>query len=403
MTEKLSRCTERAGISRRGVLGTMLAAGAAIPLGVALRSPGALAATTPVPLTLPAPTGPYPVGTVPLRLIDTSRPTPPVGNGQYRELMVSVWYPARDGSREPVSAWLTPAELGPFFEFNDLPADVALAPPTAGHVGAPVRRGGERLPVVVFSHGAHDHRSDTTIVVQELASHGYLVVTVDHTFDAFSQFPDGRLTVPINGPGIVPGDFATDIRFVLDRVEDLAAGRNPDADRRSLPAGLLGAPDPGRVGAYGWSKGGTAIAIATGADERIRAGLSLDGPMQANPPLTTDIDRPFMLMSAENTVAAQSSVTEFWSHLRGWRLEITAEEAAHPSYTDLPALVAQLVDAGVLTPDLAAELVGTIKVHKAVRIQQAYPLAFFDQHLRGRHSSLLDGPSPAFPKVWYRH
>ena len=138
-----------------------------------------------------------------------------------------------------------------------------------------------------------------------------------------------------------------------------------------------------------------------GADERIRAGLSLDGPMQANPLPTAGIDRPFMLMSAENSRRAQTSVADFWSHLHGWRLEVRACGAAHPSYTDLPALVAQLAEAGVLTDAQAVGLVGTLDPGRAVLIQQAYPLAFFDRHLRGRPGRLLDGPSRAFPEVRY--
>jgi predicted dienelactone hydrolase len=75
---------------------------------------------------------------------------------------------------------------------NGFDADAAAAPLTAGHEGAPVLRTPGRLPVIVFSHGAGGHRSETTIVVQELASHGYVVVTVDHTYDAFSEFPGVR-------------------------------------------------------------------------------------------------------------------------------------------------------------------------------------------------------------------
>ncbi len=55
-----------------------------------------------------------------------------------------------------------------------------------------MRRAERKLPVIVYSHGAHDHRGDHTIVVQELASHGYAVVTVGHTGDTYAQFPDGR-------------------------------------------------------------------------------------------------------------------------------------------------------------------------------------------------------------------
>jgi hypothetical protein len=46
-----------------------------------------------------------------------------------------------------------------------------------------------------------------------------------------------------------------------------------------------------------------------------------------------------------------------------------------------------------------ADWIGTLAPARAVRIQQAYPLAFFDQHLRNRRQRLLEGPSPAFPEV----
>jgi hypothetical protein len=42
--------------------------------------------------------------------------------------------------------------------------------------------------------------------------------------------------------------------------------------------------------------------------------------------------------------------------------------------------------------------IGTLDPARAVRIQQAYPPAFFDRHLRGR-GHLLDGPSRAFPEL----
>ena len=47
---------------------------------------------------------------------------------------------------------------------------------------------------------------------------------------------------------------------------------------------------------------------------------------------------------------------------------------------------------------ILAPLVAPLDPTRAVRVQQAYPLAFFDLHLR-RRGHLLDGPSPAFPEV----
>lgn len=395
----------REGVTRRRVLGAALAVGAAVPLAAtspAWAVPAAAAPASPR-LTLPAPTGPHPVGTVQLHLVDRSRPDAIAGDGHFRELMATVWYPARNVRRYPVAPWMPDGAFQAFVDdagFSDL---ASLGPLTAGHVGAPVRRSDRRLPVVVFSHGAHSHQGDHTVMVQELASHGYAAVTIAHQYDTYTEFPDGRVAVPLQDRQAPtrPGDFAADLRFVLDCVEQIAAGANPDVHHKRLPAGLLGSLDPRRMGAFGWSKGGTATACATLADARIRAGLSLDGPMQMNPPLAGDLDRPFMTMSAEFGRATNPEVAAFWSHLRGWRLDIRAEGAVHNSYGDNEALFPQVAKLYGWTGQQLQDVIGTLDPGQAVQIQRAYPLAFFDAHLRHRPGHLLDGPSPAFPAVTF--
>ncbi|MFF3518556.1 alpha/beta hydrolase family protein [Streptomyces sp. NPDC002573] len=347
-------------------------------------------------LALPRPTGPYPVGTVPLHLVDTSRPDPVAGPGRHRALMASVWYPARKAEDLPRAPWMAEGALRAFLADAGFPLDPALGPLTAGHLGAPVHHTGHRLPVIVYSHGSGSHRGDHTIMAQELASHGYAVVTVDHTYNTFTEFPDGRVVTPGEVP-MFPKDFAADLGFLLDCVEALAAGRNPDVDGKQLPQGLLGALDPQCIGAFGWSKGGTATALTMLADQRVRAGLSLDGPMQ--PTITADLDRPFMMMTAVFTRAAMPDVAEFWTHLRGWRLDIQADGAVHNSYGDNATLIPQAGKILGMTDQQIQDMIGTLDPARAVRIQQAYPLAFFDLHLRHRGGHLLKGPSVAFPEV----
>jgi predicted dienelactone hydrolase len=383
-------------LTRRRLLTAALATGVAAPLGAG-RSAPARAAAGPVPLTLPAPTGPHRIGTVSLHLIDGSRPDPVTGG--HRELMVSVWYPARDTRRHPVTPWLTAAPLRALLASAGFDPDAAAAPLTAGHEGAPVLPAAGRRPVVLFSHGAGGHRSETTNVVQQLAGHGYVVVTVDHPYDSFSEFPDGRTTAPADDVSVTPWDHAHDIRFVLDRIEDLAAGRNPDAQHRPLPAGLGAALDPRRIGMYGWSKGATATALVMNSDRRVRAGLSLDGPMLSQPPVA-DLDRPFMLMTAVFTPdAEESGVAEFWPLLHGWRLQVHTDGALHGAYCDHQWLIPQLATITGMSDEDLAGWIGTLDPARAVRIQQAYPLAFFDQHLRQRRQRLLEGPNRAFPEV----
>lgn len=359
-------------ISRRRLL-AVAAAVATLPLGVAGR-----AGADPARLRLPAPTGPYPVGTVPLHLLGA-----PGG----RELMAGLWYPAGDVGRHPRAPWLAPAVLRELLVSAGFAPDAAATPLTSGHLDAPVRRAGGRLPVILYSHGAHDHRAGNTVVVQELASHGYAVVTVDHTGDAFVEFPDGRVLTPDPDLPMGPDDFAADIRFVLDRLGGKGLGGKTDfLDLR-------------RVGMFGWSKGGTATAHLTMTDPRIRAGLSLDGPMQ--PAIAGTLERPFMMMTAEFTRAAEPSVAAFWEQLRGWRLNVLAEGAIHNGYGDYPGLISQLAKAIGMSDEDLRGWIGTLDPARGSRIQQAYPLAFFDRHLRGRRGRLLDGPSRAFPEVEY--
>jgi predicted dienelactone hydrolase len=396
-------------MKRRNVLATVIA-GAAAPLvgaGRGWAAPSGGAASSPrgpvTPgarrprLTLPAPTGPYGIGTVALHLVDRSRPDPVAGDGHFYELMASVWYPARDVRRHPVVPWISDAAWHQLIASVGIDPDAARPPLTAGHDGAPVLP--KRQPVIMFSHGNGTTRAETTIVVQELASHGYVVVTVDHPYDGYSEFPDGRVTGDRDDVDTTPWTHADDVRFVLDRVEDLAAGRNPDAERRPLPAGLAAALDLRRVGMFGWSKGATATALVMNADRRVRAGLSLDGPM-ASQPQVTDIDRPFMLMTADFP-RTEEPVARFWPLLHGWRLTVQAAGAAHSSYCDAQWLIPQLAALTGMSDADRADWLGTLDPGRAVTIQRAYPLAFFDLHLRGGRQRLLEGPSRAFPEVTF--
>ncbi|HEX8631382.1 MAG TPA: acetylhydrolase [Catenuloplanes sp.] len=353
-------------------------------------------ASVPLHLTLPAPTGPHPVGTTSLHLVDRSRPDPVAGPGRYRELMISLWYPARHTHRYPRAPWLPAGAGAAVLAAEGIDPGAVDLPLTHGHEGAPVRRRG-RLPVVLYSTGNDAFRSANTIVVEELASRGYLVVTIDHTYDGVVQFPDGRVITPVpDGPASAELHALRvgDTRFVLDALTAIDNGHNPDVDRHRLPAGLTGGVDLRKVGMFGISAGGATTASAMYADRRIAAGLSLDGPVHG-PVVAAGLDRPFMLIQAKINRQDFPDLAEFWSHLRGWRLNLGVQGAAHLSYSDYESLVPQL--ATVLPIDVR-EQIGALDPARGIAVQRAYPVAFFDRHLRQR-GHLLDGPSPRFPEV----
>ena len=70
-----------------------------------------------------------------------------------------------------------------------------------------------------------------------------------------------------------------DVRFVINVLTVINEGRNPDVEGRPLPAHLAGALDLHRIGMFGQSLGGATTAQVMLIDSRIRAGLSLDGPI----------------------------------------------------------------------------------------------------------------------------
>ena len=142
--------------------------------------------------------------------------------GHKRELMISIWYPARKTAGYPLAPWMQKAAADRYLHDLGIPGKVILAIRTAIRAPPADKRLG-RLPVVLYSPGANASRSFGTGVVEELASRGYAVVTMDHTYDAaVVEFPGGR--VATNPKGEIT-DFvkaakvrADDTRFVLDQL-----------------------------------------------------------------------------------------------------------------------------------------------------------------------------------------
>jgi len=370
-------------------------------MAAALAAAGpAVASTAPIQLTFPAPAGPDQIGTVSLHLVQAGRPDPWVP-GRTRELMISLTYPARHADRYPTAPYM---EEGAWesLQQSDFSLGPALVPQTAAHEGAPVDRHPDGLPVILYSPPSGGDRTFDTALVQDLASRGYLVATVDHTYsDDEVEFPDGRVA-----QRVLPAHQTTqqltdevaerdkDMRFVLDELTAIDHGANPDAEHRKLPDGLRGAMNLNEVGMLGMSLGGATAAATMLDDSRIKAGIDLDGTL-FGPVVTTGLNRPFMLLSAaDHNRDNDPSWAQFWNASTGWKRDFQLLGSTHFSYFDAEVLVPQVVAASGLPA-----IIGTINPARAITIESAYVDAFFDQHLRHRPEHLLDGPSPRFPDM----
>jgi predicted dienelactone hydrolase len=337
-------------------------------------------------LSLARPTGAQPVGITSLYLKDTSRPDPWVATVPYRELMVSLFYPAVS-AQGPKKQFMTEAEAQAVFDeagITGIPASVMTTVHTDAAVDA--RPAGHHLPLVVLSPGFKRPRAELTSLAEDLASHGTAVVVVDHTYEnVATTFPDGRVT-GCAACGNYDDAFwkklqrgrAADVSFVLDSLT------------HSKWASLI---DASRIGMAGHSVGGASALDAMVGDPRIKAGIDIDGTTD-DPLLAPGLDRPFLFLGRANMYTpgtGQESGTwqRDWAQLKGWKRWLVVAGMAHPSFTDIGLVGEQLgLDFGATTPAARGQA-----------ITAAYVRAFFDQHLRGQAQPLLDQPSSRYPEV----
>jgi predicted dienelactone hydrolase len=396
------------GAIRRRWPGRAIAAGVAALFTAGVTAGPALGATAPAPpaaptVSLVAPTGHDQAGTVRLDLIDPTRIDPTSPTHALRELEVQVWYPAADTRAFPPTPYMPALAAEHFLTTNGaLPG--AELPPTTGHIGAPVDRRGGPYPVVLYSPGGEADGALDTGLVEDLVSHGYVVVTMDDTNESPEvEFPGGRLVVGTFVPETDAQSLeaqqirAADASFVLNELTMINHGGDPDVEHAPLPAGLAGSLDLSEVGMFGWSLGGAASAQAMHDDPRIKAAVNMDGRFWG-PLAQQGVNRPFLLLTAaDNTAQNDPTIASFLNASTGPKLHLFLADAEHQAFTDAE----ELAPLFGLTPDELTQILGTISPKTAVTDERAYIEAFFDTYLRHHDNRLLDGPSPRFPDVQF--
>jgi len=372
-------------------------------------------------LELPAPTGKRAVGRTSFHWVDSSRPEEMTDDpNDRRELMVTLWYPAESAT----------GETAPYIDnidkltgaIDQIHINLARAMRLRTIAGARLSSAQRRYPVLVFSPGNEMNVAFYAAQIEDLASHGYIVLGMDHPYESLAVFypdgPDGRIARyseekrPKQGASNFQEESerfyrrrvdwrAADAVFALNQLEKLAAGK--------IASQFNGRLDLTRVGAFGHSVGGVAAAQFCQSDRRFKACLNLDGKVNARPFFANSEgkgpDQPFMSFEKALPEPTEKQLAE-WKATReqverareqtrnreaellktvksgGYR--VTLRGATHQSFSDEPLILP----------------FGSKEAHqRRTHIIRAYTLAFFEQSLRNRSASLLKGSSIDYPEV----
>lgn len=241
------------------------------------------------------------------------------------------------------------------------------------------------------------HGSLTFNVAHRLSSMGYIVVTVDHPYDAgIVTFPDNTtiLAANITTDAEIVDDLSIrvrDVSFVLDQLH------RPSIISKLIPGQTCGL-DTSKVGIYGHSLGGATAAQAMLSDSRLKGGINLDGTFFGSV-INRGLDKPFMIMAHEGkNLTTDASWGALWPKLKGIRRRFTLSGSTHGTFTDL----AQAADAIGLReeyPAQTAAFLGSIDGGRALQVIAAYTSRFFDFVLKGKNVDFLDMSSLEFPEA----
>lgn len=337
-------------------------------------------------LEVPAPEGPYAVGRTTINWMDASRPEVLTENpNDFREVAAMIWYPAEAGTGVKAGyfpllslvsdALLQSGEvewwqvLGLQFIRSEIPFD---AEPLRNQIP---------FPVVMLSPGNGTNMEFYSSLASEIASHGYIVIGINHPYDV----PAFELS---NGD-VAPYDkdqWSLDMtahqRYTRERIKVRTADILfvlEQLDQMNSTGRFAGRMDLDSIAVAGHSLGGITASESCKADARFKACLNYDGLQNGGPFSMEETaippEQPFMFLTRESQLhpkliqSFESTSESYWVVVHG---------ASHESFTDGPLLQPSLLPG----PNQADELMSLI---------EEYSLAFLNHTLKGQPSQLLSG------------
>jgi dienelactone hydrolase len=347
---------------------------------------------------LPPPIGPFPVGTV-LWGIDRS------GTGSLPSALsgcpvsVQLWYPAEPGSGDGRAPY-RPSGAGLF--------SLARWVRTSATLNASLSAHRTRYPVLLYLPGWDGSQGENTVLVQDLASRGFIVAAIGYDDPACAGVDGSASNPPATGIDLSSqAAFEHTFGVAHQKIERVAEAASHVIDAletldRIDPANRFrGRLELSRIGVVGYSLGGAIAMQLCWRDDRLKAAVNIDGwvfdaapggwieqPLMfisddTPPPNSTDLSTPDpsgRYTAILDDIDARRIASGFAKH-GGVNLVVVGSE--HGDFADMVYLRRR------------ALLLGPRANGGAIRNAADYSAAFFGQILNGEASPLFSNPRPS--------
>jgi len=371
------------------------------------------------PKSLPIPSGEFFVGYDYLCFTDSTRKELFDNNSEkYREITVKVWYPTDMKPSYTAPYFYNADIIIKYFDFPAIFKEITTNSSRAVHLSQKENK----YPVLIFNHGWGEHFAQNTILMEELASFGYVVFSIAHHYESkFSFYPDGNIiTIDMNSnrflqimqeqqnpeafkllnkmlgldkvdeqkqvlidqgnalPTLLkesPKYWADDISFFIDQLEMINVNNQ-------LFEGKL---DLKKIGVFGMSMGGIAANEICIADRRVMAGINIDGGLYGSQ-LDNKIQTPFMFLNSKRYLGYGKLLTSMATK-DGYSFSV--KNSDHYNFTDYSIYKIQNL----------SFLLGTIDGDKTIEIMNKLVLAFFDKYLKEKENINLTNEAKSYPEI----
>jgi hypothetical protein len=385
-------------------------------------------------LKLPVPSGSFKAGLTHLTVIDSSRRDQiNKNNPGFRTLLLWIWYPSEPlaGSKPEVLTKRLPGVVSQFGKMVSLPPFLFRSGEKAvsnSYWNAPVETRDSSYPVLLFSHGIGIGTViQNAIQCEELASHGYIVVSIGHTYEScMVSLPDGQnipadmdrwhkivpeMTIPVKKSPLYAMNrfndlprldscarevvhvtptldeshriWTQDTKFVIDQLEILRD--------RAISGSLFSRFDLSRMGVFGHSMGGMTSQKVAFEDKRIKAGISYDA-VPIIEAVKDSMRIPFMFMNSESfrnasrPIFARAVNDAYYAVIKG---------TVHFNFADFTCLLGKSIFWRWVG------FRGKIDPLRCEMIINSLTIAFFDKYIKKQNTD-LDKLSLGFPELIMR-